>query len=326
MEPLLSVKELQTRFATKKGFVTAVDGVSFEVNKGEILCIVGESGCGKSTIAMSILRLLSGNGENSHGEVLFGDRDLLKLTEDDMCSVRGNDIAMIFQDPMSSLNPTLTIGHQLEEPFRIHRGMNKKQAREAALEMLRKVSIPSPEKRLNEYPHQLSGGMRQRVMIAMALSCEPKLLIADEPTTALDVTIQAQILDLMRKLRDETGAAIVFITHDLGVVAEMADRVLVLYAGKSVEYGTVDQIFNHPKHPYTKGLLKSIPRLDQNEDYLFAIEGVVPNQYNMPAGCRYCPRCPDAMPQCEKNQPPEFAVDGSYVSCFQYAGGVSHEK
>lgn len=326
MEPLLSVKELQTRFATKKGFVTAVDGVSFEVNRGEILCIVGESGCGKSTIAMSILRLLSGNGENSHGEVLLNGKDILKLSEDEMCSIRGNDIAMIFQDPMSSLNPTLTIGHQLEEPFRIHRGMNRKQAREAALEMLKKVSIPSPEQRLKEYPHQLSGGMRQRVMIAMALSCAPKLLIADEPTTALDVTIQAQILDLMRKLRDETGAAIVFITHDLGVVAEMADRVLVLYAGKSVEYGTVDQIFNHPKHPYTKGLLKSIPRLDENEDYLFAIEGVVPNQYNMPKGCRYCPRCPEAMPQCEQNQPPEYEAEGSYVSCFKYAGGVPDEK
>ena len=320
MEPLLSVKELQTRFATKKGFVTAVDGVSFEVNKGEILCIVGESGCGKSTIAMSILRLLSGNGENSHGEVLFGGRDLLKLTEDDMCSVRGNDIAMIFQDPMSSLNPTLTIGHQLEEPFRIHRGMNRKQAREAALEMLRKVSIPSPEKRLNEYPHQLSGGMRQRVMIAMALSCEPKLLIADEPTTALDVTIQAQILKLMNELKEKNGTAVLFITHDLGVINQMADDVAVMYCGQVVEFAPAKTIFHGDaySHPYTEGLLASIPRLDTPANTrLEAIPGAVPHPLDLPKGCKFAPRCKYATERCRQEEPELIHVtEEQQIRCF----------
>ena len=330
MEPLLSVKELQTRFATKKGFVTAVDGVSFEVNKGEILCIVGESGCGKSTIAMSILRLLSGNGENSHGEVLFGGRDLLKLTEDDMCSVRGNDIAMIFQDPMSSLNPTLTIGHQLEEPFRIHRGMNKKQAREAALEMLRKVSIPSPEKRLNEYPHQLSGGMRQRVMIAMALACEPKLLIADEPTTALDVTIQAQILHLMNNLKEEHGTAIMFITHDLGVINQMADDVAVMYCGQVVEHVPARVLFSRKakySHPYTEGLLASVPRLDTKSSRLDAIPGAVPHPLDLPKGCKFAPRCKYCTKRCMEEEPDLMKVgENQEIRCFYPEKEARHAK
>lgn len=265
MPKLLSVKELTVRFAGKEGYTTIVDRVSFDVQNGEILCVVGESGCGKSTIAMSILQLLSINGEISGGHIIMDGQELTNLTEDEMCEIRGNNISMIFQDPMSSLNPTKTVASQLIEPYIIHKGMKRKAARAEALNILKDVGIPNPEKRLDEYPHQLSGGMRQRVMIAMALACQPKLLIADEPTTALDVTIQAQILDLMRTLRKERGTAIVFITHDLGVVAEMADKVLVLYAGHAVEYNTVEKVFNSPKHPYTMGLLKSVPPVDKNE-------------------------------------------------------------
>nr|WP_253676799.1 ABC transporter ATP-binding protein [Treponema sp. OMZ 788] len=271
MPKLLSVKELTVRFAQKKGYTTIVDRVSFDVQNGEILCVVGESGCGKSTIAMSILQLLSINGEISGGHIIMDGQELTTLTEDEMCEIRGNNISMIFQDPMSSLNPTKTVASQLIEPYMIHKGMKRKAARAEALKMLKDVGIPNPEKRLDEYPHQLSGGMRQRVMIAMALACQPKLLIADEPTTALDVTIQAQILDLMRSLRKERGTAIVFITHDLGVVAEMADKVLVLYAGHAVEYNTLEKIFNSPKHPYTKGLLKSVPPVDKHIDF-FAVD------------------------------------------------------
>lgn len=276
MPKLLSVKELTVRFAGKEGYTTIVDRVSFDVQNGEILCVVGESGCGKSTIAMSILQLLSINGEISGGHIIMDGQELTNLTEDEMCEIRGNNISMIFQDPMSSLNPTKTVASQLIEPYIIHKGMKRKAARAEALNILKDVGIPNPEKRLDEYPHQLSGGMRQRVMIAMALACQPKLLIADEPTTALDVTIQAQILDLMRTLRKERGTAIVFITHDLGVVAEMADKVLVLYAGHAVEYNTVEKIFNSPKHPYTMGLLKSVPPVDKHIDFLPSIEGIVP--------------------------------------------------
>lgn len=270
------------------------------------------------------VKYLDETKEKLHGTCVL-NLAKIKYTKD-WQQIRGGKIATVFQDPMTSLNPIITIGKQISSIIIKHQHVSEVEARARAIKLMKMVGIPNAENRYDDYPFQYSGGMRQRIVIAIALSCQPKILICDEPTTALDVTIQAQILQLIKDLQKEFNYTIVFITHDLGVVAEMADRVLVLYAGKSVEYGTVDQIFNHPKHPYTKGLLKSIPRLDQNEDYLFAIEGVVPNQYNMPAGCRYCPRCPDAMPQCEKNQPPEFAVDGSYVSCFQYAGGVSHEK
>ncbi len=319
MQPLLSVKGLRTQFQTKKGTVVAVDGVDFEVGKGEVIGIVGESGCGKSVTSLSIMRLLAENGELAAGEIFMNGRDLSKLSDVQMCGVRGNEIAMIFQDPMTSLNPVLTLSEQLIEPYRIHQRLSRKEAQSKALEMLRKVGIPSPELRMNEYPHQLSGGMRQRAMIAMALSCNPQLLIADEPTTALDVTTQAQILELMRDLRDKTGTAIMLITHDLGVVAEMADNILVMYAGKTVEHAPAGDIFKTPRHPYTRGLLKSIPRLDEEVENLYTITGVVPNQYHMPIGCRFCPRCPDAMPICSERQPGLFTVGSTKVSCFKYA-------
>ena len=319
MPKLLSVKELTVRFAGKKGYTTIVDRVSFDVQNGEILCVVGESGCGKSTIAMSILQLLSINGEISGGHIIMDGQELTSLTEDEMCEIRGNNISMIFQDPMSSLNPTKTVASQLIEPYMIHKGMKRKAARAEALNILKDVGIPNPEKRLDEYPHQLSGGMRQRVMIAMALACQPKLLIADEPTTALDVTIQAQILDLMRTLRKERGTAIVFITHDLGVVAEMADKVLVLYAGHAVEYNTVEKVFNSPKHPYTMGLLKSVPPVDKHIDFLPSIEGIVPTPGNMPKGCRFYPRCKNRMDICKNSEPKEYNLEDGWVKCFLYS-------
>lgn len=319
MPKLLSVKELTVRFAGKEGYTTIVDRVSFDVQNGEILCVVGESGCGKSTIAMSILQLLSINGEISGGHIIMDGQELTNLTEDEMCEIRGNNISMIFQDPMSSLNPTKTVASQLIEPYIIHKGMKRKAARAEALNILKDVGIPNPEKRLDEYPHQLSGGMRQRVMIAMALACQPKLLIADEPTTALDVTIQAQILDLMRTLRKERGTAIVFITHDLGFVAEMADKVLVLYAGHAVEYNTVEKIFNSPKHPYTMGLLKSVPPVDKHIDFLPSIEGIVPTPGNMPKGCRFYPRCKNRMDICKNSEPKEYNLEDGWVKCFLYS-------
>ena len=319
MPKLLSVKELTVRFAGKEGYTTIVDRVSCDVQNGEILCVVGESGCGKSTIAMSILQLLSINGEISGGHIIMDGQELTNLTEDEMCEIRGNNISMIFQDPMSSLNPTKTVASQLIEPYIIHKGMKRKAARAEALKMLKDVGFPNPEKRLDEYPHQLSGGMRQRVMIAMALACQPKLLIADEPTTALDVTIQAQILDLMRTLRKERGTAIVFITHDLGVVAEMADKVLVLYAGHAVEYNTVEKVFNSPKHPYTMGLLKSVPPVDKHIDFLPSIEGIVPTPGNMPKGCRFYPRCKNRMDICKNSEPKEYNLEDGWVKCFLYS-------
>ncbi|EMB21273.1 ABC transporter ATP-binding protein [Treponema denticola] len=325
MPKLLSVKELTVRFAGKEGYTTIVDRVSFDVQNGEILCVVGESGCGKSTIAMSILQLLSINGEISGGHIIMDGQELTNLTEDEMCEIRGNNISMIFQDPMSSLNPTKTVASQLIEPYMIHKGMKRKAARAEALNILKDVGIPNPEKRLDEYPHQLSGGMRQRVMIAMALACQPKLLIADEPTTALDVTIQAQILDLMRTLRKERGTAIVFITHDLGVVAEMADKVLVLYAGHAVEYNTVEKVFNSPKHPYTMGLLKSVPPVDKHIDFLPSIEGIVPTPGNMPKGCRFYPRCKNRMDICKNSEPKEYNLEDGWVKCFLY-GNLKEDK
>ena len=275
MASLLSVENLQVQFQTKKGINTAVDGVSFSVKKGRILGIVGESGCGKSVTSMSILQLLGSNARISGGSIKLDGKELIGLPEKEMCRIRGNDIAMIFQDPMTALNPTLTIGTQLMEPIMLHQNCGKKEAWTRAVDVLKRVGIAAPEKRMKEYPHQLSGGMRQRVMIAMAVSCEPRLLIADEPTTALDVTIQAQILELMCELREKMGTAIMLITHDMGVVAETADDVLVLYAGKAVEYGSIEDIFERPKHPYTQGLLNSIPRLDEDVELLNTIEGTV---------------------------------------------------
>lgn len=319
MDSLLKVEGLQVQFQTKKGVNTSVDGVSFSIGKGEILGIVGESGCGKSVTSLSILQLLGTNAKISQGSIKLSGRELLGLSEEEMCKIRGNEIAMIFQDPMTALNPTLTIGEQLIEPLVIHQGYSKADARKEAVEVLKKVGIAAPEKRMKEYPHQLSGGMRQRVMIAMAVSCAPKLLIADEPTTALDVTIQAQILELMLELRQNMETAIILITHDMGVVAETADNILVLYAGKVVEYGSVKNIFNAPKHPYTQGLLSSIPPLQEDVEELNTIEGTVPAPGQMPAGCRFGPRCPHAGERCRREQPGLYPVEGALVSCFQYA-------
>ena len=319
MDSLLKVEGLQVQFQTKKGVNTSVDGVSFSIGKGEILGIVGESGCGKSVTSLSILQLLGTNAKISQGSIKLSGRELLGLSEEEMCKIRGNEIAMIFQDPMTALNPTLTIGEQLIEPLVIHQGYSKADARKEAVEVLKKVGIAAPEKRMKEYPHQLSGGMRQRVMIAMAVSCAPKLLIADEPTTALDVTIQAQILELMLELRQNMETAIILITHELGVVAETADNILVLYAGKVVEYGSVKDIFNAPKHPYTQGLLSSIPPLQEDVEELNTIEGTVPAPGQMPAGCRFGPRCPHAGEHCRREQPGLYPVEGALVSCFQYA-------
>ena len=320
MASLLSVENLQVQFQTKKGINTAVDGVSFSIEKGRILGIVGESGCGKSVTSMSILQLLSSNARISGGSIKLDGKELVGLPEREMCKIRGNDIAMIFQDPMTALNPTLTIGNQLMEPIMLHQNCGKKEAWERAVDVLKRVGIAAPEKRMKEYPHQLSGGMRQRVMIAMAVSCEPRLLIADEPTTALDVTIQAQILELMCELREKMGTAIMLITHDMGVVAETADDVLVLYAGKAVEYGSIEDIFEKPKHPYTQGLLNSIPRLDEDVEMLNTIEGTVPAPGAMPAGCRFAPRCPYGKERCMKEKPGVYHVENSLVSCFRYEG------
>jgi peptide/nickel transport system ATP-binding protein len=305
--PLLEVEDLQTHFFSRDGVARAVDGVSFSVDAGETLAVVGESGCGKSVTSLSILRLVaSPPGRIVGGRVLFEGRDLLQLGEPEMRQVRGNAISMIFQEPMTSLNPALTVGRQIAETLVLHRGQSRREALANAAEMLRKVRIPEPERRLRQYPHELSGGMRQRVMIAMALACGPRLLIADEPTTALDVTIQAQILDLMRDLARETGAAIILITHHLGVVAEMAQRVIVMYAGRKVEEAPVAELFAHPRHPYTRGLLGSMPRLgnaDGATPRLAEIPGMVPSLVQPPPGCLFAPRCPNALPRCSQEAP-----------------------
>ncbi len=289
--PLLEVKGLRTSFFTRDGVVRAVDGIDFHVDRGEIMGLVGESGCGKSVTSLSILRLVSKPGRIEAGEIVFDGQDLLKLRDDDMRKIRGDRISMIFQQPTSSLNPVWDVGRQIEEVLQIHRGMKGRTARSRAGELLKMVGIPDPERRLSNFPHEMSGGMAQRVMIAMALACEPELLIADEPTTALDVTIQAQILDLMRNLRDETGTAIVLITHDLGVVAEMCDRVAVMYAGEIVEHTDVVSLFRRPMHPYTKGLIGSIPVVGDIREELAVIPGNVPNLIDLPKGCRFAPRC-----------------------------------
>lgn len=320
-ENLVEVKNLKTYFFTDDGVVPAVDGVDFCIKKGETLGIVGESGCGKSVTSLSLLRLVPNPpGKIVGGEMYFKGENLLDKTESEMRKIRGNDISMIFQEPMTSLNPVFTVGEQISEAIELHQGLNKKDAMAKAVEMLKLVGIPSAEQRVHEYPHQMSGGMRQRVMIAMALSCNPALLIADEPTTALDVTIQAQILELMKDLKERLGTAIMLITHDLGVVAEMAENVLVMYAGKVVEYADVKTIFRNPKHPYTVGLLGSIPRLDEPKEKLYVIEGVVPNPFNMPSGCRFHPRCPEAQEICRTREPELLQLDGHQVRCWKYTG------
>jgi len=322
--PLLEVDDLKTYFFTRDGVVRAVDGVSFSVSRGETLAIVGESGCGKSVTSLSILRLIaSPPGRTVAGRVLFEGRDLLGLPEPEMRRVRGDAISMIFQEPMTSLNPVLTIGRQIAEVLMLHRGLSGEAATKRAVEMLKLVHIPEPERRVGEYPHQLSGGMRQRVMIAMALACEPRLLIADEPTTALDVTIQAQILDLMRELKERTGASIVLITHDLGVVAEMAARVVVMYAGRKVEEAPVAELFARPRHPYTRGLLDSMPKLGAaakrgTTARLSEISGTVPSLSEPIVGCAFAPRCAYATARCRSDYPPlEEKALGHRAACWE---------
>lgn len=317
--PLLEVKNLHTYFTTKKGIVKAVNDVSYSLEPGRTIGIVGESGSGKSVSAMSILRLLDGNGYIESGEVLFEGKDLVKISMEEMYHIRGNNISVIFQEPMTSLNPVFSIERQLSEPFIIHQGLTKKQAKKKALEMLYDVQIPNPEAVLKQYPHQLSGGMRQRVMIAMALACRPKILIADEPTTALDVTIQAQILRLMNDLQRENGTSIIFITHDLGVINEMADDVVVMYCGQVVEKASANTIFTNCEysHPYTEGLMYSIPRLDRIDSKLEPIPGAVPHPLALPKGCKFAPRCRYCTQRCLEEEPELLACgDNQLIKCF----------
>ncbi len=323
---LLEVRDLKTTFRTEDGTVAAVNGLSFAVEPGSTLGIVGESGSGKSVTSLSIMRLLAQNGTIERGQILFKGENLLDKSEAEMRKIRGRDIAMIFQDPMTSLNPVLNVGEQIAEATRLHLGLSKKDALTKALDMLRLVRIPAAENRLKDYPHQFSGGMRQRVMIAMALSCDPAVLIADEPTTALDVTIQAQIIELMNEMQSRLGSAIVLITHDLGVVAETCENVLVMYGGNMVEYGTARDIFENPKMPYTKGLLESLPRLDQAGDRLVPIDGQPPNLLRMPSGCAFAPRCRYRMPICDEPVPLYDFGGGHVARCYLYDERAEGQK
>jgi oligopeptide/dipeptide ABC transporter ATP-binding protein len=317
--PLLEVRDLRTSFATEGGEMRAVDGVSFAIRPETTLGLVGESGCGKSVTALSIMGLVpQPPGRIAGGEIVFEGEDLLRLSPSRLRDLRGNEIAMIFQEPMTSLNPAFTVGDQIAEALERHRGLSRAEAMARAVELLGRVRIPSPESRAHDYPHKLSGGMRQRVMIAMALACDPKLLIADEPTTALDVTIQAQILELLRRLRAETGMAVLLITHDLGVVAELADEVAVMYLGRIVEKAPVRALFETPHHPYTIGLLGSIPKLHEKETRLAAIEGMVPSPLAPPDGCRFNPRCPFAVERCRREEPPLLELaPGHVAACWR---------
>ncbi len=319
--PVLKVENLRTYFRTRWGEVKAVDGVSFELRKGETLGIVGESGSGKSVTVLSMMRLIPiPPGRIVEGTITLDGEDLLQLSESEMSKVRGSKIALIIQDPMTSLNPVFTIGNQVTEAIRIHQDIPKRSVMEKALEVLRKVNIPAAESRIRDYPHQLSGGMRQRVVGAIGISCQPLVLIADEPTTSLDVTIQAQYLKLLRDLQQESGMSLIFITHDFGIVAKMCDRVAVMYAGKIVEVGSVRDIFNKPSHPYTEALLASVPKMEEDVDRLYAIEGQPPLLHDLPVGCSFADRCPYVMDRCREEYPPEFPVDeGHYSACWRLA-------
>jgi peptide/nickel transport system ATP-binding protein/oligopeptide transport system ATP-binding protein len=323
MPPLLEIKNLKTHFSTPRGTVKAVDGVDITLEAGDTLGIVGESGCGKTVLALSILRLIPiPPGRVVSGQILFEGRDLLQLTEDDMRKVRGRDISMVFQEPMTSLNPVFKVGAQIAEGIRINQPVSRRQAQQRAVDMLRLVGIPAPEVRADDYPHQMSGGMRQRVMIAMALSCNPRLMLADEPTTALDVTIQAQIIDLINRLKSEIGASVILVTHDLGVIAEAAQRVAVMYAGRIVEQARVSDLFTTPLHPYTLGLMLSIPRMDQKKNArnrLAVIPGSIPPLYDLPAGCSFQDRCADVMPICRERYPGlTVPLFNHQVRCWKY--------
>lgn len=324
MKKVLEVRNLKTHFFTDKGVVKAVDGVNFDLYEGKTLGIVGESGCGKSITSMSILKLIDKNGKIVEGSIMYGDKDIVQLPVDEMRKIRGNEISMIFQEPMTSLNPVFRIGDQIIESIKLHQDLSKQEAHDKAVNMLKLVGIPRAERVVYDYPHQLSGGMRQRAMIAMALACDPKILIADEPTTALDVTIQAQILSLMNDLKEKTNTAIMLITHDLGVVAQMADDVIVMYSGKVVESAEVKELYGNPKHPYTQGLLDSIPDLKSEKKRLNSIEGVVPNPMELPKGCYFAPRCKFAMDKCWQEEPGVYFIDKEkngethQVKCFLY--------
>jgi len=329
IQPLLEVRNLKTYFYTEDGIVKAVDGVDIEVYPGEVLGIVGESGCGKSVTSLSIMRLIGQPGKIIEGEIIYEGRDLLKLTDREMMAMRGNRISMIFQQPQTSLNPVFRVGEQIGEVLNIHQDFGKEAANKRTVELLKQVGIPEPERRMEAFPHELSGGMAQRVMIAMALACVPDLLIADEPTTALDVTIQAQILDLMRNLRTQLGSAVILITHDLGVIAEMADRVAVMYAGQIVEQTTVQTLFKEPLHPYTKGLIGSTPVLGRVRDKLDVIPGTVPNLVNLPAGCRFAPRClarvTHNLTVCTDKNPDLIQIgEGHTIRCWLYQDSDQH--
>ncbi len=318
---MLRVNDLKTYFFTEEGVVRAVDGVSLSIGEGETLGLVGETGCGKTVTALSIMRLIQEPGRIIAGEVLYNREDLLRKSEEEMRRIRGREIAMIFQDPLTSLNPVYTIGDQLIEVLRMHQKLDKREALRRAEEILKLVNLPLPEKILNQYPHELSGGMRQRAMIAIALSCSPKLLIADEPTTALDVTIQAQILELLKELMQKFQSSVLLITHNLGVVAELCDRVAIMYAGNIVESADVNAIFKHPKHPYTMALMNAIPKLHREVERLEVISGSVPDLIAPPAGCKFHPRCEHAMPVCSEKVPVEKEIEGHRVACHLYDAG-----
>ncbi|MED1202747.1 ABC transporter ATP-binding protein [Heyndrickxia acidicola] len=316
-QKLLQVENLVTKFKTADGKLSAVRGVSFSVDRKETLCIVGESGCGKSITSLTIMGLLPSNGEIAEGSINFEGTELTNLKKEELRKLRGNKMAMIFQEPMTALNPVFTVGYQLRESLMIHKGLSKSEANKEGIELLKQVGIPYPEKRMKQYPHELSGGMRQRVMIAIALACKPSLLIADEPTTALDVTIQAQILDLIKELKDQLGMGVILVTHDMGVVAEVADRVMVMYAGEKVEEADVETIFNNPQHPYTRGLLKSVPNVDDKEHNLEPIPGTLPNMNEQINGCRFHPRCEFATDKCRSQEPKTFDLNnGHLVKCW----------
>lgn len=324
---IIEVKNLKTYFYTEEGIVHGVDDVSFSLERGKTLAVVGESGCGKSVTSLSILRIIqSPPGRIVGGEILFEGKDLLKLSEKEMRQIRGNNISMIFQEPMTSLNPVFTAGEQIMQVLRFHQNISKEDAYKRSVEMIRLVGISDPERIAKQYPHQLSGGMRQRIMIAMAFACDPQILIADEPTTALDVTIQAQILQLMAELKDKMGTSVILITHDLGIVASIADEVMVMYAGQAVESAPMQDIYHDPKHPYTQGLLKSIPKINQPVDKLFNIPGSVPSAVSFPEGCRFAPRCDKCMDICKKCAPGLYDIGtGRKVRCHLYGGGNSNE-
>ena len=326
-ENILSVQNLHTSFHTDKGEVKAVNGVTFNLEKGKILGIVGESGSGKSVTAYSIMRILEKNGRITEGKILYKGQDIAEFSEKQMREFRGKCCSIIFQDPMSSLNPVFTVGNQLKEAIELHTDRKGKEAEARAIEMLTLVGVNEPEKRVKQYPYELSGGMRQRVMIAMALACEPDILIADEPTTALDVTIQAQILELMQSLQKKLGMAIIMVTHDLGVIADMCDEIIVMYGGRVCERGTAEDIFYRPHHEYTKGLLRSIPNVDRIGEKLIPIPGTPINLLNMPKGCAFCPRCEEAMKICIEEQPPEMQMpDGHFASCWLNVKAAMEEE